>query len=268
MTLTLHVVRQPDDAHLAQARIEDGDVQVSLQLEAGQLRGTVLESAADGPPREVGAAEIIRLFDDTVRFWHNWLARSTYVGRWREPVHRSVITLKPMTYASTAGLPEQVGGERNWDYRYTWVREASFSAFACSDWVFRRRGSAVRWLAGRPDAGARRGRGWPAHHQARGDGRRAGHRQAGRPLRPGRVAGRPARLGGHVHLVHVRLRGRARPCGPGRRVPRAFEKMLTYANHVGLFSEEIALNGEQISNFPQAFTHLALIDAAITLDAG
>ena len=46
-----------------------------------------------------------------------------------------------------------------------------------------------------------------------------------------------------------------------------FEKMLTYANHVGLFSEEIALTGEQIGNFPQAFTHLALIDAALTLDA-
>jgi hypothetical protein len=43
--------------------------------------------------------------------------------------------------------------------------------------------------------------------------------------------------------------------------------MLTYANHLGLFSEEIALTGEQIGNFPQAFTHLALIDAAITLDA-
>jgi hypothetical protein len=46
-----------------------------------------------------------------------------------------------------------------------------------------------------------------------------------------------------------------------------FEKMLTFANHLGLYSEEIALNGEQIGNFPQAFTHLALIDAAITLDA-
>jgi hypothetical protein len=46
-----------------------------------------------------------------------------------------------------------------------------------------------------------------------------------------------------------------------------FEKMLTYANHLGLYSEEIALTGEQIGNFPQAFTHLALIDAAITLNA-
>jgi hypothetical protein len=47
----------------------------------------------------------------------------------------------------------------------------------------------------------------------------------------------------------------------------AFEKMLTYANPVGLYSEEIALNGEQIGNFPQAFTHLSLINAALTLDA-
>ena len=46
-----------------------------------------------------------------------------------------------------------------------------------------------------------------------------------------------------------------------------FEKMLTYANHVGLYSEEIAPTGEQIGNFPQAFTHLSLIDAALTLDA-
>jgi GH15 family glucan-1,4-alpha-glucosidase len=45
-----------------------------------------------------------------------------------------------------------------------------------------------------------------------------------------------------------------------------FEKMLTYANHLGLYSEEIAATGEQIGNFPQAFTHLALIDAAITLN--
>ena len=58
----------------------------------------------------------------------------------------------------------------------------------------------------------------------------------------------------------------ARVRAAGRRPALTFEKMLTYANHLGLYSEEIALTGEQIGNFPQAFTHLALIDAAITLD--
>ena len=56
------------------------------------------------------------------------------------------------------------------------------------------------------------------------------------------------------------------PAGDGRRAGHRQPRLLTYANHVGLFSDEIALTGEQIGNFPQAFTHLALIDAAITLD--
>ena len=62
-----------------------------------------------------------------------------------------------------------------------------------------------------------------------------------------------SRLGGHVLALHVRLRGRARPGGTGRRGAATFAKMLTYANHLGLYSEEIALTGEQIGNFPQAF---------------
>ena len=78
------------------------------------------------------------MFEDTAGFWKSWLARSTYSGRWREALERSAITLKLMTYAPTGGLvaaptmalPEQVGGERNWDYRYTWVRDASFSVHA------------------------------------------------------------------------------------------------------------------------------------------
>ena len=96
------------------------------------------------------------MFTDTARFWRGWLARSTYRGRWREMVDRSAITLKLMTYAPTgalvaaptAGLPEQVGGERNWDYRYTWVRDASFSVHALLGLGFTEEAAAfMRWLA-------------------------------------------------------------------------------------------------------------------------
>jgi GH15 family glucan-1,4-alpha-glucosidase len=75
---------------------------------------------------------------ETIAFWRGWLHGSTYQGRWREMVARSAMTLKLMTYAPTGGLvaapttalPEQAGGERNWDYRYTWIRDGSFSVYA------------------------------------------------------------------------------------------------------------------------------------------
>ncbi|MBO0874047.1 MAG: glycoside hydrolase family 15 protein, partial [Pseudonocardia sp.] len=138
LSLTLHGVREPEDERLARVRLEGGDARIGLTLEAGQVRGVVLESASDSPPREIRLAEFQRQFDDTVAFWRRWLARSTYAGRWREMVQRSAITLKLMTFAptgglvaaATTGLPEQVGGERNWDYRYTWIRDASFSIHA------------------------------------------------------------------------------------------------------------------------------------------
>src|SRR3954451_1268359 len=136
--LTLHVVREPEDEHLARVEVRDEDVHATIDLVAGQRRGGVLESAAEGPPREVRVAEVEELLDSTVSFWRKWLSKSTYTGRWRETLQRSAITLKLMTYAPTggivaaptAGLPEQVGGERNWDYRYTWVRDGSFSVYA------------------------------------------------------------------------------------------------------------------------------------------
>src|SRR5207302_1813483 len=88
MSLTLHMVREPDDARLAHVNVGE-DIQVSLPLHAGQSRGVVLESFADGPPREIRLAEFQRLFDDTVHYWRSWLNRSTYTGRWRESVQRS-----------------------------------------------------------------------------------------------------------------------------------------------------------------------------------
>ena len=131
------------------------DVRGALTISAGQVGGVLLESAAAGPPRRVTAEELLDLLNETTRFWRAWLARSTYRGRWREMVNRAAITLKLMTYAPTgaliaaptAGLPEQVGGERNWDYRYTWVRDGSFSVHALLGLGFTDEAEAfVRWL--------------------------------------------------------------------------------------------------------------------------
>jgi GH15 family glucan-1,4-alpha-glucosidase len=105
--------------------------------ETDPTAGIVLESAG-GPPQALPPAELDRLAEDTGAFWRGWLARSTYAGRWREHVTRSAMTLKLLTYhptgapvaAATFGLPEQAGGERNWDYRYTWVRDGSLSVHA------------------------------------------------------------------------------------------------------------------------------------------
>jgi GH15 family glucan-1,4-alpha-glucosidase len=114
------------------------DVTASFTLVEGEAAGFILESGTEGAPNPLDRAEFETLFDTTVEFWRNWLAGSTYRGRWREMVQRSAITLKLLTYAptgapvaaATAGLPELVGGERNWDYRYTWLRDASFTVQA------------------------------------------------------------------------------------------------------------------------------------------
>jgi GH15 family glucan-1,4-alpha-glucosidase len=453
-TLTLHVVREPDDERKARVEMADQDLHVTLDLRAGEVRGVVLESAADGPPRQVRVAEITGLFDETVAFWRTWLSRSGYRGRWREAVQRSAITLKLMTYAPTGGivaaptaaLPEQVGGERNWDYRYTWVRDASFSVHALlrlglveeagyflrwlGDRIRERQGSdsgplnimyridgssdlkedtLEHWAGYRGSSPVRIGngaaeqlqldiygeamdsfyaaeeaglplpvRGWAAvagvldwlvdHWDQPEEGiwETRGGRQSftygrvmcwvafDRGIRMAAKRGLPAAVqrwteardaiygqvldrGFHTsrqafvqhydtdvldsallrmpsvgfidgrdplwestlkamdeELVTDSLVYRYDPAASPdglrgsegtfslctfayvdalTRADRlddartAFEKMLTYGNHAGLYSEEIALTGEQIGNFPQAFTHLALIDAAVTLDA-
>jgi GH15 family glucan-1,4-alpha-glucosidase len=120
------------------AETDGTDVSSTLEIRAGDRVAVVLETEAPTAPRAISRSEAWELFDSTVKFWRNWLRGSKYRGRWREMVERSAITLKLMTYAPTgamvaaptAALPECLGGQRNWDYRYTWVRDASFSIAA------------------------------------------------------------------------------------------------------------------------------------------
>jgi GH15 family glucan-1,4-alpha-glucosidase len=160
-SMTVNLILEPDDERLAQAQVDaHGDVHAEVTLRAGQMRGLVLETGAAGPVRRIRVAEAGRLFDETVDFWESWLGRSTYSGRWREALNRSAITLKLMTYAPsgglvaapTAALPEQVGGERNWDYRYTWIRDASFSVYALLGMGFTDEAASLgRWMRDRVD---------------------------------------------------------------------------------------------------------------------
>ena len=452
--LVLSLVREEEDEQLGRYEATDeGDLHVSLALEQGQMRGVVLETGPGLVPRMLRPAEVRRLFDDTTHFWHDWVSQSTYAGRWREELERSAITLKLLTYAPTgalvaaptAGLPEQVGGERNWDYRYTWVRDASFSVHTLIRMGFVDEAAAFsRWLRnritehlesdtgplnimyridGNPELNEEVLTGWEGYrgsYPVRIGNGAAGQLQLdiyGEALdaiysldRSGGAIGQPGWLaicellewvadnwdqpeegiwetrGGRKDFTYGRLmcwvafdrairlataHGRPAPLSrwmaardaiynqimdkgwstereafvqqygetvldasllkmpqvgfvaPGdpmwqstlramdaelvsdslvyRYDPSAspdglrgsegtfslctflyvdalaragrlddarltFEKMLTYANHLGLYSEEIAATGEQIGNFPQAFTHLALIDAAITLN--
>jgi GH15 family glucan-1,4-alpha-glucosidase len=429
------------------------DARATWRAREGELGGVVLESAATGEFPKLERQNILDYFNKTVRFWRDWLGRSSYRGRWQEAVHRSAMTLKLMTYAPTGALvaapttslPEQIGGERNWDYRFTWVRDASFSVYALLGLGYTEEAAAFcRWLAERvaerpADAPT------PLKIMYRIDGspdleeevldHLEGYRGS-RPVRIGNGASDQLQLdifgeafdsielaerrgigiafegwvhlsrmldwvcdnwdrpdegiwetrGGQQHFVYGRLMSWAaldrgvrlserlgRPGDVGRWrsareqiyrqifekgwskeraafvqqygssvldasnllmplvgfvAPRdpmwlstldamdgelvsdslvyrydpsaspdglrgsegtfsictfwyvdalarsgrledarlTFEKMLTYANHIGLFSEEIGPTGEQLGNFPQAFTHLSLINAAMNLD--
>jgi GH15 family glucan-1,4-alpha-glucosidase len=452
--MSLNIIREPEEARLARVQQATArDLKLELTLRAGEMRGLVLEVGEPRPVRLVRVAEAWQLFDDTVRFWRSWLSQSTYEGRWRETLQRSAITLKLMTYAPsggivaapTAALPEQIGGERNWDYRYTWVRDASFSTYALLGLGFTEEAAALAlWLNERVREQVG-GEGGPLNIMYRVDGSSdlneeilphwEGYRGSS-PVRIGNGAADQLQLdiygeaidsiyfgaqhgieaghrgwrhlcdilswlvdnwdqpeegiwetrGGRQDFTYGRLmswvafdrcirladhHGRPAPldrwraerdaiydqimhagwseerrafvqhsktdvldssllrmssvgfisprdpmwlstleamdrelvtdslvyrydpgaspdglrgsegtfslctfmyadslarAGQLEKARNTFEKMLTYANHLGLFSEEIALTGEQIGNFPQAFTHLALIDAALVLD--
>jgi GH15 family glucan-1,4-alpha-glucosidase len=125
-------------------------------LRHGESAGFSLEQG--DRVRPLGENEARELFKVTISYWLDWLKQCAYRGRWREMVHRSALTLKLLTYqptgaivaASTTSLPEQLGGERNWDYRYTWIRDAAFSLYGLLRLGFTKEAEAfMGWLTDR-----------------------------------------------------------------------------------------------------------------------
>ncbi len=117
-----------------------------------------------GAPPEMELVE--KRFQQTGRFWKAWIAKSKYRGRWREIVQRSALMLKllvsrkhgSLIAAPTFSLPENIGGTRNWDYRYTWLRDASFTLYALIRLGFVEEAEAfIDWLQGRLSDNAERG---------------------------------------------------------------------------------------------------------------
>ncbi|MFE2884221.1 glycoside hydrolase family 15 protein [Streptomyces graminifolii] len=118
---------------------DDVDVWADFKLDEGESEVFALDQV-DGEvtSRPCARQEAEDEFASTVAYWRRWVSQSRYRGRWREMVHRSALTLKLLTYAPTGAivaapttsLPEQLGGERNWDYRYVWIRDAAFCVYA------------------------------------------------------------------------------------------------------------------------------------------
>ena len=115
--------------------LTEADVTTRLVLHAGESLDIVLEADSNEAREDTGADHG---FAATVDYWRTWADRSTYRGRWREIVTRAALTLKllmsqehgSLVAAPTFSLPEVLGGERNWDYRYTWIRDAAYSVYA------------------------------------------------------------------------------------------------------------------------------------------
>jgi len=136
-----------------------GGVSAEFVLSEGESQVFVLRDDSAGgavpcPPCEKEAEELLL---GTVKFWQNWLSACTYHGRWQAQVHRSALALKLLTFeptgaiiaAPTASLPEVIGGTRNWDYRYTWMRDAAFTVYAFLRLGFKDEAAAfMHWMEG------------------------------------------------------------------------------------------------------------------------
>ena len=140
--------------------IGNGGVKAEFCLKEGERRSFVLEMPGEKllvENRDVDSYTY-ELFIATIDKWRKWAGRCSYTGRWREMVMRSALTLKLLIYeptgaiiaAPTCSLPESLGGVRNWDYRYSWVRDAAFSIYALLRLNYSEEaGRFMEWLRGR-----------------------------------------------------------------------------------------------------------------------
>jgi GH15 family glucan-1,4-alpha-glucosidase len=146
-------------------RQQSQDVATEFRLRAGEKATFIFGGVrAQGEQPEMEFIE--RRFQETARFWKAWIAKSKYKGRWREMINRSALMLKllisrehgSLIAAPTFSLPEQIGGVRNWDYRFTWLRDASFTLYALIRLGFVEETEAfIDWLKGRLSDDAERG---------------------------------------------------------------------------------------------------------------
>ncbi len=185
--------------------------------------------ATDAPPRPVDAVYAIA---DTEQWWEEWVAQCTYDGEYRDAVVRSLITLKALTYeptggivaAATTSLPEALGGGRNWDYRFCWLRDATLDPRVAHAWRLLPGGDGLAELAPAGDGGGP----LPDADHVRGRGRAAARRVGGR-LAAGlrRIASGPhrQRRGRAVPARRLR-RGDVGPLrvGPARTIPTAVRR--------------------------------------------
>lgn len=137
----------------------DGEITTEFDLDEGESAWFAFGEAV------LDVDDVAEAVSTTVAYWHEWTARSTYRGRWREAVERSALTLKLLTHAETGGLiaagttsvPEVLGGERNWDYRYVWIRDAAFTLYALLELGYDEEAAAfVGWLTKRLQTSAAR----------------------------------------------------------------------------------------------------------------
>jgi GH15 family glucan-1,4-alpha-glucosidase len=147
--------------------IQGDDVVATFTLNSNEAVNFILETEEAGGESPTAEETFVRRSHaHTVRYWRDWINKNSYDGRWQDMVSRSALALKLLssaTYGSIAaagtfGLPEEIGGERNWDYRFTWIRDASFSIASLINLGLRHEAEAyVDWVQKRFDEAEERG---------------------------------------------------------------------------------------------------------------